>query len=170
MPMAGQLDIGFAHDSPLWRGFLRRPINARADPHKGTCRLNDRRSSAENFAAITTMLRLLCRSLAPVHSLSLCIEHSRIATGSACGTRNDFDQDTRGKGEPCRNVDSHPTQRQMPAAIPATGICAQVAASQTITPPAISCGRKPPNRARPPAIAAKGKYEVCDCQLRQNAG
>jgi len=70
MPMAGQLDIGFAHDSPLGRGFLRRSINARADPHKGACRLNDRPSSAENFAAITTMLRLLCRSLAPVHSLS----------------------------------------------------------------------------------------------------
>jgi hypothetical protein len=49
------------------------------------------------------------------------------------------------------------SQRHNPAAMPASGICAQVAASQITTPPAMSCGRKPPKRARPAAMAAKGQ-------------
>src|SRR3546814_1556555 len=39
------------------------------------------------------------------------------------------------------------TQRQMPAAQPAIGRCAQVATSHRTMPPAQSCGRKPPRSA-----------------------
>ncbi|ONF96905.1 hypothetical protein SPHI_11010 [Sphingomonas jeddahensis] len=48
-------------------------------------------------------------------------------------------------------------QCQIPAGQPASGMCAQVAASQTTKPPASACMPILPIRARPDATAAKGQ-------------
>ena len=49
------------------------------------------------------------------------------------------------------------SQRQMPAGQPASGTCAQVAASHINRPPASACMLKPPIRALPETIAPNGQ-------------